>query len=994
MASGAHLVACATEGVGVTTMDHHRLNQLLEAAMDVPTQERIAFAHEACAGDLPLQEQLLLLLGLEEEAALSFPDKQQDEVGQQFGPYLLKELLGTGGMGAVYRAVRNDGTFNQEVAIKLIGSGILLPETMARFQRERQILAAMSHPNIARLLDGGTTTDGRPFLVMEYVEGTLLHHHIQKHQLTLRQRVELFIPICQAVEEAHRHLVVHRDLKPANILITANGVPKLLDFGIARLVEHEDLALTTTSLGPMSPRYASPEQLNGEAITTASDIFSLGTVFFEQLTENHPFNDYLTNLGTLRQAIVNKPAPSLSHNAKMVQKLAYASKLSPAKMRRHLSGDLNTIIGKCLAKTPKDRYPGVSELREDLQRYLTGHPVKARPPTFWYVTRRFLKRNLMTSAATAIACLLLVAFIVVTNVQSQKLQRRGNRLEREYEKSQAVTGFLLDMFRQADPSQSLAKDISVSEILKRGKELAKVSMNDQPETRVLMLNTIAQAYSTLGYLDQAEKLLDEAELFSRRLPKGSLERRQIPVILADVEYWRGNVHEAILLLRQSTSVFSSEDPVFWKAQVHYALARALIENAVYEDVDSHIGKARALLSKLESEPATRLKLELDNLEIQKLYNLGDYPASLAFANKALAKTQRIWPETHPLTSEFYKHLALISFTIGDFESAEKEFKKTLQLNRRFWGENSYYTAESLTMLSQIYLVEGETARAKEVLDQAEKIHLATLGDKHLITAKFYQSMAFLWFKENSETEALTFNQKALSIRQALKGDAHPLTLKSRMMIAQIYTSLNEPAKAEHHLKTAIFHQKQSAKTNEGLAQSYTLYAKLLYETGRFEMAEDQARKSIETYRDYNLNYPNAPLAFFFAGQAAFHQHRYKAASSYLEEGRQLSALRFGEEHYLTIEIGIELAAARLRIGNVEEAERMLYELQPLLEKAGGDRVLTLVMESIKAEIADTQGCRLKAQAYILEVLPAMKAFGFNNPWSALVHRRAAIILSE
>ncbi len=428
--------------------DWARIKAIFCDALERPEPERAAFVAQACAGARHLEREVQSLLASHARAdAEAFIERGVGSsgdaawVGRRLGPYRIESVLGHGGMGSVFRAVRDDDAFRKAVAIKVVRRG-LDPALVSRFRAERQILAGLDHPGIARLIDGGTTDDGLPYLVMDFVEGEPITGYAEAHGLTVRARLALFRAVCAAVEYAHRNLVVHRDLKPSNILVTADGAPKLLDFGIAKLlaVEPRELEPTITMLRPMTPEYASPEEVRGLAVTTASDVYSLGVLLCELLTGERPYE-----LGTrdpmemARIVATTEPArPSV-----------LAARRADERWRAQLEGDLDTIVLAALRKEPERRYGSVAQLSDDVLRYLDGRPVSARPDTFGYRAGKLVARNRGVFAAAAALLLSLVGGIVATAWQARVARRERARAERRFEDVRGLASSFLFEFNDA-----------------------------------------------------------------------------------------------------------------------------------------------------------------------------------------------------------------------------------------------------------------------------------------------------------------------------------------------------------------------------------------------------------------------------------------------------------------------------------------------------------------------------------------------------------------
>ncbi|MCG8459095.1 MAG: serine/threonine protein kinase, partial [Holophagales bacterium] len=440
-----------------------RLFAVLAAVLEHPIDSRSAALEELCGGDASLRCEVESLLALEAEAERAFvepavrlPGDPEHESapaelrpGSRLGSYRIVELLGRGGMGAVYRATRED-VFEKRVAIKLMRRDLLAASAHRRFEIERQILARFEHPGIARLLDGGTTPEGHPYLVMEYVEGSAIDVFCDEQGLTVRQRLELFHQVLEAVAYAHRNLVVHRDLKPGNVLVTPEGQARLVDFGIAKLLGEAGASVALTRLGdesPMTPRYASPEQLLGEPITTASDVFSLGVLLYQLLTGRHPWWSKGVSMLELARGIceLDPPPPSTA-----AQGRGLADPRASRALGRALAGDIDAIVLEALRKKPGDRYSRVEELDQDLVRHLEGLPVRARRGAWAYRAGRLLRRY---RAAVALVVLLVVSAASATGLwlRAEVERRRADRERAEAvaarERKERVAGFLGDLFR-------------------------------------------------------------------------------------------------------------------------------------------------------------------------------------------------------------------------------------------------------------------------------------------------------------------------------------------------------------------------------------------------------------------------------------------------------------------------------------------------------------------------------------------------------------------
>jgi serine/threonine protein kinase len=508
---------------------YQQVKQLFQSALELEPEKRAAFLAEACARDDDLRAEVESLLASHEGAenfiempalaempTLPLEEVADSMVGQRIGPYKLIREIGHGGMGKVYLAVRADEEFQKRVAIKLVKRGMETDFILRRFRNERQILASLDHPNIARLLDGGTTEDGLPYFVMEYIEGQPLVEYCDQRKLSTTERLKLFRTICSAVHYAHQNLVIHRDLKPSNILVTAEGVVKLLDFGIAKILNPDlsaaTIAPTATAMRLMTPEYASPEQVRGLAVTTASDVYSLGVVLYELLTGHRPYRVTSSALHEITRIICEeepkKPSTAISCIEVVlgpdgtVQKQLTPEEVSknregqPEKLRRRLQGDLDNIVLMAMRKEPQRRYSSVEQFSEDIRRHLEGLPVIARKDTFGYRAGKFVKRHKAGVAAAVLFFITLLIGIVATAWQASVANRERARAERRFNDVRKLANSFLFEFHEAIerlPGSTPARALVVRRALEYLDSLAQEASSDLSLQREL-----ATAYERVG----------------------------------------------------------------------------------------------------------------------------------------------------------------------------------------------------------------------------------------------------------------------------------------------------------------------------------------------------------------------------------------------------------------------------------------------------------------------------------------------------------------
>jgi serine/threonine-protein kinase len=460
-----------------------RLDDLLEQALAQLPEQRRAFVESACADDPNLRTALERLIEADArnsgflEPGLARLPEEPDLAGLELGPWRLVTRIGQGGMGSVYRAVRVDGQFEQHVAVKMMRRGLADPGARARFAHEQRVLASLQHPGIARLLDAGRTPDGRPYLVMEHVDGRPIDVYCRERALPVEGRLRLFLGVADAVEHAHGSLLVHRDIKPGNVLVTADGRTKLLDFGIAKQLETGPVDLTPTAHPLMTPGYASPEQVRGELVTTVSDVYSLGVLLYELLCGQPPFGGLGESPFELARAVLEREPPKPSARA------------AAPELRRRLRGDIDAIVMKALRKEPAQRYASVALLTQDVAAHLAGQPVAARRGGWSYRTGKLLRRHRWVAAGLLLALALGAGLV-------SRLVSQGRQLAQERDKAQAALAILLETFTRSDP-YAASDEPKVRDLLDRGAARALDELEHRPRVAGPLLGAIGRAYLDL-----------------------------------------------------------------------------------------------------------------------------------------------------------------------------------------------------------------------------------------------------------------------------------------------------------------------------------------------------------------------------------------------------------------------------------------------------------------------------------------------------------------
>jgi eukaryotic-like serine/threonine-protein kinase len=676
------------------------------------------------------------------ETQTTIADGQAPALERRIGPYRILRELGQGGMGVVYLAARADEEFRKRVALKVIRSGGASEEVVRHFKRERQILAGLDHPNIAKLLDGGTTDDGLPYFVMEHIEGEPLLAYCDSRKLAVAERLRLFQSICSAVQYAHRNLVVHRDIKPGNILVAEDGSPRLLDFGIAKLLNPElaGEALTATAMS-MTPTYASPEQASGGRVTTATDVYSLGVVLYELLTGHLPYRlpslQPLEILKAISEQEPEKPSTAVGRTEEMVSSTREGT---PDRLQRRLRGDLDNILMLALRKEPPRRYASVEAFSDDIRRYLEGLPVKARQPTAGYRAGKFLRRHVAGVAASAAFVVLLIGFAVAMAMQSARVARERDLAEKERaaaqqerETAQRVSAFLVDLFRVSDPSRARGETITAREVLDRGTAKIATDLKAEPEVRATLMTTMGSVYGNLGLYDKALPLLEEA-LETR---KAALGNENIPV----------------------SRSLSNLGGLLWRMG-DYAGAAARHREAL------------AMVRKLLGNDHPDVPRHLNNLALA-LTSMGDYAASEALQRESLGMTRKLLGSEHASVAMGLSNLAIVLEKQGDYPGGEQLHREALVMRRKLLGNQHPDVAASLDNLANSLGRQGDYTGAEALSREALALRRRLLGNEHPDLARSLNNLANVLIEKGDYSEAENLSGEAVAMARKLLGDGHP-----------------------------------------------------------------------------------------------------------------------------------------------------------------------------------------------------------------------------
>jgi serine/threonine protein kinase len=776
-------------------------------------------------------------------------------MGDRIGPYRVLRTLGAGGMGEVYLAERADAQFEQQVAIKVVHGGALAVSMHSRLKLERQILAQLDHPNIAHLLDGGALPDGSAYLVMEYIDGEAIDVFCDLHCLDISARLKLFQTVCAAVHYAHQNLIVHRDLKPSNILVTGTGVPKLLDFGIAKLLDDRQaarhtLAVTQADIRIMTPDHASPEQVRGQVITTSSDVYVLGVLLYKLLCGTSPFFISSMRLSEIERAICEKdplpPSQMVSAEDLPESKIIAESRgTSSKRLKRALDGDLDNIVLMAMRKEPERRYGSAEQLAGDIQRFLEGKPVIARRDTVSYRTSKFVKRHWLPVSAAAAATFMIIAFSVTTYEQSLRIAaerdraaQQRERAERERARAEEVSGFLVNLFKLSDPEENRGNQVTARELLDSGAKRLEAGLQDQPQTKAALLSTVGAVYDSLGQYKDALPILDEA----LHLQGPSHDGSHIGTLLevANARIGTGNLPGAEPPLQDALHISQSEFGAksIESGRTLWALGRLRFQQGRFGEAKDLFVQSLGILQS-DNAPQTDISSLLDDLA--RVYTRGQqWLLAKQTYERALDIDRRILGDDHPRISQYLDNLAFVAQNMGDLKQAETLYRDALNRKETTYGERHPETVMTKGNYGLLLQREGRLTEAEPLLRDAVAIRLSLFGPDNYNVGYARVSLAMLLHdkgdlaaSENEFREALTIYDKSLPANHQYRAS---LLMHFARLLVDRNKSVEALAKSEESIKiwTAT-----SPASNPQTALAHAIHAYALEHVGKLPQAAEE-----------------------------------------------------------------------------------------------------------------------------------------------------------
>jgi eukaryotic-like serine/threonine-protein kinase len=901
------------------------LQPLVDRALDLEEPARSAFVEEVSHDDPEAGRRLADFLRTAEAAcepveralarqpgaviAALTEIGDEPDLPERIGPYVVRGTIGRGGMGTVLLAERADGEFEQQVAVKLVKKGMDSAEILERFRAERQIVARLQHPHIARLLDGGATASGQPWFAMEHVSGQALVAYCDDRRLPAAARVRLFLQVCDAVEYAHRNLVVHRDLKPSNVMVTADGQAKLLDFGIAKLLDAdgEDATLTRREARALTPAYAAPEQLRGEPVTTATDVYSLGVTLYELLSGHRPFAA-ATRSSVEAAVLQEEPEPpsraAVRGDAETRGRVAEARGTTADRLPRILRDDLDTIVLQAMRKAPERRYASARALADDLRRHLDGMPVVARPDTLAYRASRFVRRHRVGVAAAALVVVSIVGGVAATVRQTREALRQARRAEE-------VKTFVQNVFAQSDPNAAKGREVTARQLMDQGTRRVRTELASQPDLQAEMLLFLGNLHLQVGLEKESLPVLEQARDLRRNLyGEGSLGVAEVEIALGYAASSLGQLEAA---------------------QKYYG--------------DALLTRGRALGEHHADTALARGRLGRILLE------RGDLPGAREALSLALVDQRRTLPAPHSDLAASLNAMGRVHQARGDYDQARALYEESLQMRRQLFGNEHTQVSETLVNLAGVFKDQGRAREAVSLFREALEVSRRLLGNRHEKVAIDLNNLGGALVVTADYPEAETCLRESLAIREGIHGAGHPRTAVGLHNLARVLRYEGQLEEAESRSRAAVALGSQMlGNDHPSVAAARAELAQILLARGQLTEAEALARQALAATRaKLPPDHPQVADVLLALARVALAAGRAAEAETLAAEVAQLRAKRLGPGDWRTGEARLVRAECLDALGRGEEARsEAAATATPIAASLGKDHPLAVEARMLSA----------------------------------------------
>ncbi|MEZ5318537.1 MAG: tetratricopeptide repeat protein [Vicinamibacterales bacterium] len=963
---------------GIPLSDWDDVGDLVEHALDLPAADRDAHLQAACADDAARLARARRVLAaadaarsflarpaadvaadLAVDAGLDAGDADDDparpgdpaEAGS-LGAYRLLRRIGRGGMGEVYLAERADDEFRRQVAIKIVRPG-LGDDLIARFRHERQLLASLQHPHIAQLFDGGVTDDGRPYLVMEYVDGRPLDRHADDGGLSVDARLGLFLQICDAVESAHRRLVVHRDLKPGNVLVTRDGVTKLLDFGVAKLLEPDpgaDTPETRAGFRVMTPEYASPEQFLGEPSSTATDVYALGAVLYELLTGVRAHEAPHGSLKDLEQLVLEREPDPPSTACRRTSPAGPPDDRARTRgttvdgLARQLRGDLDNIVLTAMRREPDRRYPSVAALRADLERHREGLPVSARPATVGYRAAKFVRRHRAAVAAAVLVGAAIVIGTTTTLVQARAAAREGRRAEQ-------IRDFLVGVFEISNPDASRGETVTARELLDRGSERVDRELAGEPEVHADMLGVLGRLYQQLGMFAEARMHFEHALTLQRQTPADPLAVVDTLTSLGAAASEQDDLDQAEAYIREALAIATREEGPEGSAVAAATsdLAGVFRKRGDYEEAERLNREAVAIRRHL-GDPAG-LASALNGLAVL-LTDSGHAPEAVTTLEEALALARPAGADTPTTMALMQCNLANALEEAGRPQDAIPAFETCIDQRRRLLGDRHPDLAVSLNSMGLVYSALNQYDDAERVYREALDIQRGAFGEQHTAVAATLNNLAVVAYQRGRYDEAAATFRELVDVWRAILGPDHPNTLNTTNNLGMSLRSAGDLAGAEQVLTDVLNARERTlGHDNPQVGDSLLNLAGVLRREGKLPRALELTREAIPILEQaFPDGHPSLGNGYMTMGRIQLDAGRPAPALEAFDRALALRTAIFGAEQLQSAEARVYRGRALAALGRTAEARTEIETAIAHITAAGltGGETYKLAQEALAA----------------------------------------------